>query len=141
MKKLLILSLSILLVINSNAQIATTNYRSKIENIFQHIDKSQISTGLLSEYGLDFIKLDGFSGNTLTANNYTSLADWRLIYGSIYTMQVQQNAALPTLASINTQVEQLNNAANTISFIGLYYQYNSVKATAGNLFFFPTMSP
>ena len=49
MKKILFISSSILLTINSNAQTAF-NYRSYIKNIFQNVDKTQIATGLLKEW-------------------------------------------------------------------------------------------
>ena len=64
MKKIIFISICILFNININAQ-TIVDYRSKIENIFQNVDKTQISTGILSEYGLDFIKLDNYTGTAL----------------------------------------------------------------------------
>ncbi len=136
MKKIFLISLSILLIQNLNAQtIDTSTYDKKMDFIFQHIDKSQITTGLLSEYGIDFMKLNNFTGSSLNDSNYTSLSDWRMLYGSIYSMQLQQNSAVPALAGINTQVDQLNTQTNTISFVGLYYKYNSINANASSLFY------
>lgn len=52
MKKILY-ALLLLLSINSKAQTGDP-LRDKLDTIFQNLDKSQIPTGYLSEYGTEF---------------------------------------------------------------------------------------
>ena len=44
--------------------------------IYEHIDKSQIGSGILRDYGIDFLNLDNFTGTAPNASNYLSLEHW-----------------------------------------------------------------
>ncbi|HTN19157.1 MAG TPA: hypothetical protein VL125_01735 [Pelobium sp.] len=48
----------------------TTSFYGKSQYIFEHVDKSQISSGLLSEYGIEFLELANYNGTVLADSNY-----------------------------------------------------------------------
>ncbi len=72
MKQLTTLCVSLMLcIISSFAQsYDTTQFYGKNNYLFQHIDKSPITTGLLRDYGIDFQELDNYT--VLYHTNLTS---------------------------------------------------------------------
>lgn len=78
--KLCFLILMILLFRNTNAQV--DSLRLTLDNIFAHIDKSQVPTGFLKEYGAEFVNLPRFNG-ILTDSNYVNAIAWNYIYASV----------------------------------------------------------
>ena len=61
----------------------TTNYYGKMNYVFHHVNKSQITTGLLRDYGIEFLNLDNYAGVVLHDNNFVALAEWRMLYTDI----------------------------------------------------------
>lgn len=60
MKKLLLFVTIIIVSLQTFGQ--TDPIREKLDSIFQHVDKSQIPTGYLKEYGAEFMPLHWFNG-------------------------------------------------------------------------------
>ena len=48
-------------------------YNAKISKVFQHVDKSRVTTGLLYDYGLHLIDLVYYDGVALTDENYIDM--------------------------------------------------------------------
>ena len=74
MKQLITFCIGLFLcIISSFAQsYDTTQFYGKNNFLFQHIDKTPISTGLLRDYGIDFQELDNYTGAALHNSNFTS---------------------------------------------------------------------
>lgn len=47
--------------------------RNKLDSVFQYIDKTQIPTGYLKEYGSEFLPLHWFNGLLTDSNTVNSL--------------------------------------------------------------------
>ena len=60
------------------------NYADTINHIFEHVDKSRITTGLLSDYGVQMVNLSDFNG-TPADSNYVDINTWKKLYVGIYT--------------------------------------------------------
>ncbi len=103
MKQLTTFCISIMLcIVTSFAQsFDTTQFYGKNNFLFEHIDKTPISTGLLRDYGIDFQELDNYRGTSLHDSNFTSLADWRMLYTSLYSQQINGTASLMYLDTLN----------------------------------------
>ncbi len=139
MKHLFTFCISLLLCsIMSYAQsYDTTQFYGKNNFLFQHIDKSPITTGLLRDYGIDFQELDNYTGTALHDSNFTSLTDWRMLYRSIYSQQINSTAGLLYLDTLNKLFNQYGIVGQPISFVTLYYNYQSIdpNAQANNQFY------
>ena len=146
MKKIFQL-IAILLIVNISSFGLVDILRQKLDSIFQYVDKSQIPTGYLKEYGSEFLPLHWFNGVLTDSNTVNSLDIFRTAYCDIIT------AKLPTPRIINHQLrvvsfnnliplpqvnDRLDSVANSaVSPIAiLYTKYASLKATAlaDNLF-------
>ena len=54
MKKIIISLILSLCILSGYAQDTPNAFADRINYIFQFVDKSQVSTGILQEYGIDF---------------------------------------------------------------------------------------
>mgnify|MGYP000017526665 CR=1 FL=1 len=84
--KLAILTLA-LIFLTLFAQAQTDALRNQLNTIFQNIDKSQVPSGFLEEYGAGLVPLDVFNGQ-LTDSNRLDIDLWRYAYGSVYTSNI-----------------------------------------------------
>ncbi len=108
----------ILFFIAPVAKAQTDALRTQLNTIFQNIDKSQIPTGFLEEYGAGLVPLDVFNGQ-LTDSNRMDIDLWRYAYGSVFTSHIYGTNSLPTLESINTIVNANTNLSTNILAIPL----------------------
>jgi hypothetical protein len=84
--KITIIPLFLLFIsIPSNAQI--DSLRLALDNVFMHVDKSQVPTGFLEEYGAQFVNLKTYNG-ALTDSNYVNAMSWHYIYASVYSAKI-----------------------------------------------------
>lgn len=130
MKKLSISLLGILMVIafNTNAQTYdTTSFYGKMNYLYANINKAPIITGLLRDYGIDFQNLDNYTGTALHDSNYTSLADWRMLYGSLYSQQITSTPSLLYLDTLNKRFSEYGIMGDPISFVAMYYNYQTIN--------------
>lgn len=114
--------------------------RQKIDSIFRYVDKSQIPTGYLKEYGSEFLPLNWFNGILTDSNAVNDLDIFRTAYCDMVTAKLPVSAAAPQariiqytallpLPQVNTQLDAVpNNTASPIAV--LYSKYASLKETA-----------
>ncbi|RWU07373.1 T9SS type A sorting domain-containing protein [Pedobacter chitinilyticus] len=130
MKKIyLLLSLILCWAYQALAQ-DTTSYYGKSQYIFQRVDRNQISSGLLSEYGVEFLNLANYNGALLADSNFVGLQEWRLLYASLYSSQIKSPANMLRLDTINNRVLNYIGMNQPISFAVLHYNYNSLCSDA-----------
>lgn len=115
----------------SNAQTYdTTTYYGKMNYMFDHLDKTPVTTGLLREYGIDFQMLEDYNGQSLTDSNWVTLTDWRGLYGTLYSEQINGNANLLYLDTVNHLIGKYAQSTLPVSFVCLYYNYQVIDTNA-----------
>ena len=57
--------------------------RAKLDSIFGYVNKDDVSTGLLAEYGFHLVQLDSYDGIP-TDSNYVSRMEWEMLYAGLY---------------------------------------------------------
>ncbi len=140
MKKIIFVITCFFAGISSYAQ--TDALRQKLDSIFQYINKNQIPTGYLKEYGSEMVPMHYFNGLVTDSNNVESLDIFRTLYADLYTakLPVQEPGpeARPILPGILQPLTQVNNLIDTVRLSGtssvavLFGQYASLKPTALN---------
>ena len=66
-------------------EVPVTAFADSINRVFAAIDKTRVPSGLLEDYGLQFLDHAPFTGtNGFTAANQVDLDRWRAIYGGLY---------------------------------------------------------
>ena len=103
-----------------------SRWQAHADSIFQHINRSLVSTGLLTNYGFALKDYNQFQGTALgTANLLQNLSEWRLLYGTLQTSVFNGNATLPTLRTANLRIRQADQQApDVVSIATLLARYD-----------------
>lgn len=112
----------------AKAQYTPDDFYNKMVSVFQNVDRSQISTGLLAEYGLDLINYRNFDGVALNDSNKISLNEWRNLYISLYSMRINENTSMSYIDVVNSNLNQYHS--DTINLVGLNFDYNTIRTDA-----------
>lgn len=134
MKKYILICTFIIIAFQTFAQ--SDPIRQKLDSIFQHINKSQIPTGYLKEYGAEMMPLHWFNGVMHDSNFVANIDALRFIYEDLASSKIQSGLPLMTdLLVINHTIDSLRSTANTPIAL-LYGSYASLRddALAQNLF-------
>jgi len=92
-KVILIPLFLVMIVGNTMAQDFDQQYTDAINAIFQKVDKSKITTGLLSDYGVQIINPEAFNG-VPADSNYVSMDTWKKLYAGIFSSIINNNVNL-----------------------------------------------
>ncbi|GAA3922451.1 hypothetical protein [Hymenobacter algoricola] len=105
-------------------------WATAIGAVFQYVDRSQVPTGILEEYGFSNLDLSQYTGQASTPDNQADMSRWRRGYGALYRARFGPNApAMPTLAQVNTTLEGYA-ADSLVELPALYYRYHRYRADA-----------
>ncbi len=132
MKQIILVLVVTLLSMQIFAQNSEAAVQAQLNSIFSNIDKSQIPSGYLSEYGGDFVEKRLYNGVLSDSNFITNKTGFNFLYNDIATARIYTNA--PTMISIDS-VNALIDAAplNTATpLIFLTAQYSTLNENAVN---------
>jgi hypothetical protein len=130
MKKLFLLAISICFIFlkDTTAQVDTSTTQKLLQYIMQPLDKNQIPTGFLEEYGCPMLPMATFN-ETLTDSNRIDMHLWRTLYFQLQTGWTKAiSNPLPAITSVNTTIK--NNSGDTVLIPLLIGSYNTVKSNA-----------
>jgi hypothetical protein len=108
-----------------------TAFADSITRVFQAVDKTRITSGILEEYGLQFIDHTPFTGtNGYSAANQLTINSWRALYGDLCGARINSNAqAMPSLATVNQALDRYAGDAN-VELPLLHFDYHSIRTDA-----------
>ena len=107
MKKILLTAAIIFMALFSFAQTGDP-LRDKLDSIFKFVDKTQIPTGFLKEYGSEMVPLHWFKGVMTDSNFVANIDTFRFIYHDLATAKIQSVLPLMTdLITINSTINYL----------------------------------
>ena len=110
--------------------LAQDSFRLKVNSVFQNVDKSQVPTQHLMEFGYPFLPINKFDG-TLVDSNKTDITVWRMLYASFLTSYVGTNApSLPALSTVNTTIDNAETSTTAIPISLLHVNYNDLRPDA-----------
>ena len=126
----MLLFCTILSAFSINAQIDTSTTQKLLQYIFQPVDKTQISTGFLEEYGCPMLPAATFNG-TLTDSNRIDMNLWRTLYLQFQTGWARATAnPLPAITTVNTTIKQNVSSTLPIPIPLLIAQFNFIKSSS-----------
>jgi len=91
--------------------------QTAIQNVFAHINTTQIPTGYLQEYAVPLIPMNIFNG-VLSDSNKVDMNVWRMTYATLLTARINGSNPIPDLATVNTMItgaQTTNGGANVIA--------------------------
>jgi hypothetical protein len=119
------LLLGLLFVWNLPGQ-TVAEYENRITSIFQNVDKSRVSTGLLYDYGVHLIDPVYYNGTLLSDSNYVDIDIWNCLYWTMYSTKVNNNISLQTPDQISAKID----SEGTTSLAVIHLKYNKFKDNA-----------
>ena len=119
-----------LFIIFSANLLAQNPYQTKINSVFQNVDKSQVPTKFLMDFGVPFVPLNAFNG-TLVDSVKTDITMWRMAYASYLTSHVDASSiSVPLLRIMNQKINATDSINNAISVPLLFVNYNDLRPDA-----------
>ncbi len=107
--------------------------RDKLNLVFANINKSQVPTGFLEEFGVHLVPLDVFQG-TLTDSNKVNIYAWRQVYATLQSARIYGTNPLSELGTVNATIETTEtNSAGSLPVTMLYTDYNYLRPDAISL--------
>ena len=107
----------------------TDSARQYLTNLFAPLDKSQLPTPYLEDYGYRFMPLRLFNG-TLSDSARTSLPVWRQLFATVVSGTLKGSDDLPALSDINTRLTQQKNASGAIPLLIERLDYATLRPNA-----------
>jgi len=89
----LFLATGLMMNVHLTAQNPGQNYTNRMNHIFQYVDKSKITTGLLSEYSVQMVDPKYFNG-VPADSNYVDMDTWRMLYSGMFTSKINNNVSI-----------------------------------------------
>mgnify|MGYP001466420956 CR=1 FL=1 len=125
--------LVIAVLLTSKAFAQTDPVRTELDHIFQYIDKSQIPSGYLDEYGPQFAEKKWYNGVLADSNFIQFISGFRFLYNDIEHARIYSGATvLTSLNTLNNTINQLAVSNNT-PLVFLLAKYATAKEDAINL--------
>ena len=105
-------------------------FATEINNIFTHVNRNPVTTGLLLDYGIEFTNVGKFKG-VPSDTNQVSPAEWRNLYKSLYSMRFNNNTSIAHPSEINSRFEQYPRLwSNTTGLALLHFNYERFRDDA-----------
>jgi hypothetical protein len=125
---LLILMLAISATVWS--QDPKAEFKNKLNVLFQNMDKSKITSGLLADYSVELAEIAPFNG-ILSDTNYVDASTWLNLYGSIYDAKINDRIRLETPETV---ADKFKNASenSAVPLAIMHYTYDKLDDDAYN---------
>jgi len=100
-------------------------FAEQMEHIFQHVNKNQIPTGLLSDWGLQLVEPYAFDG-TPSDTNFVTMDTWRMLYFGMVASQVNNNITMTLPDTVFVRIRNASHAT-AVPLAMMQFQYNSIN--------------
>lgn len=100
----------------------------KITHLFQHVEPARVSTGLLKDYGLEFVNVADYDGTVSMSGNRVSEGTWDDLFTSVYTFRF--NNVMLGMFHPDSVFKAIRNAGNNgyIPLSLLFWQIGRVQS-------------
>lgn len=108
----------------------TTKIQGFLQYMMQSVDKSQVPTGYLEEYGLPAFKMTPFDG-TANPANWSEPNLWRLLYFQLYSSFTGTGTnPMPTIQQVNSTIGQSLSPGAPVPIPVLLGRYSQFRPEA-----------
>jgi hypothetical protein len=104
-------------------------FKNKLDVLFQQMDKSKITSGLLSDYAVELAEIAPFNG-LLSDTNYVDASTWVKLYCSIYDAKINNLISLKTPETVSNLFQNATGSNNAIPLAMMHYTYDKLDDDA-----------
>lgn len=128
----------LLMLLNSFANAQTdinTSFSTRMNYIFEQLEKNRVPNGLLLDYAMEFTNLSNFNGTMLTDSNKVMTSEFWEIYNTLYLSRIHPNGFTIQNPAVFDSVWFNQREYGKIVLTGLFFNYSRFKdnATQNNL--------
>lgn len=131
MKKFLFFSILIVLHVTVTAQTPADEIMSRMNHVFEKVNRSNVPTGLLDNYGVQSIPF-GYYDGIPADSNFVDIDSYMLLYAGIYSAKFNNNITLITPDELSSRLKKYSSG-NSIPVSVMHYEYNRIKEDAVEL--------
>lgn len=102
---------------------------NRFNYVFAEVNRSNVSTGLLSNYGIQPMELKYYDG-VPADSNFVDISIYKLLYAGIYNAKFNNNISLITPDELSDRVQNYSSDSGVIPVSVMHYQYNRFIETA-----------
>jgi len=111
-------------LVESSKEGSSATYSEQMSTIITELDKTEITTGILTDKSFGFVLMDDFNGvNT----KVISLEKWREIYGQLYNSQIDNRKKIPLLESFPKAIFNTKLGIDVVPIAIMNIDYNRFK--------------
>jgi hypothetical protein len=115
---------------NLSAQNSAQGLIDQLNYVFQNLDKSRISTGFLSDYGIQVIDPVYFNGIPADSN-YVDMETWKILYSVMFSSKINNNVNPIIPETVFTQIDNTTHST-AVPLAMMHFQYNQLNENAVN---------
>ena len=138
MKKILILLIAFVTVLNLSAQTVAppayadvnNDYRNYMNNVFGTLEANRVPTGLLMDYAFSFTNPKIYNGSVLVDSTLMNQEMYSQLYKTIFTSRFNTSVAGLRHPAIHDSLCYIARQKEVITISGLLYKYNAVDPNA-----------
>ena len=130
-RKILLLAAGITMTVHLTAQNPGQDFTNRMNHIFQYVDKNRVTTGLLSDYGLQMVDPAYFDG-VPADSNYVDMDTWVMLFAGMYSSKINNNVSFPNPDTIFTQIYNATHPT-AVPVTMMHYEYNALRDDAFTL--------
>ncbi|SDM51867.1 hypothetical protein SAMN05421823_11510 [Catalinimonas alkaloidigena] len=113
----------------------TTPYSDQMNQVFGALNQAPLSTGILTDFGLDLTDPAPFDGQRLDATSYMDADAWHRLYGTLLSSVINPQSKMVHLSTLNRRLDSLQtiyatNANPPIDLTVMNILYQSLKPDA-----------
>ena len=119
------------LVVTLSTPVTVSNeWFNTIGLIFQDLDRTPVTTGLLADYGMYLANVNKFNG-IRSDTNHVVYEEWQALYTTLFSSQFNNNTTLTQPETVFDQVEDVavQNTGHEM-LVGMHYRYERIRADA-----------
>lgn len=100
--------------------------RSSLDKMFENLDKSKVSTGLLLDYAMDLIDFEKYNGKFLADSNYVSIMDFQDMLSSVYSAHLEKSG----IGNVTEIIDNFVRKSDNVKIGIVLYKYNYIRPNA-----------
>lgn len=104
-------------------------YRLRMIEMYEHVDLSQVPSGILYDRGIPFITFEPFQGIVNDSSEATELS-FGLAYASLSSMVVDPTKNLPNPNFYREKMDTIRPESSFITVAGLHYNYHFIDTNS-----------
>lgn len=114
--------------LSASAPSVSDPLRDTLDYVFRNLDKSQVPTAYLEEYGTGLLAFRPYNGALVDSNKVTA-TPWRALYAGLQSARITGTNPMQTLPAVNTVIDN-QTTGSTIPIPILHYDYAALKPNA-----------